>query len=74
MRIVNAMYISKEKAVGHYVDLIVKVFQEISKLLSVWGFECQLKTPKSGVCLDQNWMFVRKVGVQILDFFCRRNK
>ena len=33
MRIVNNMCISKEKAIRHYVDLIVKVFQEISEIL-----------------------------------------
>ena len=34
--------------------------------------ECQLRTSKSGVWLDQNWMFVDRgeegVGVQTLDF------
>ena len=32
MRIVNAMCISKEKAVRHYVDLIVKIFEENSEI------------------------------------------
>ena len=47
MRIVNTMRISKEKAVLHYVDLIVKVFEKNSEIaqgvvcvcvcLCVWG-------------------------------------
>ena len=32
MRIVNTLCISKEKAVRHYVDLIVKVFKENPKI------------------------------------------
>ena len=32
MRIVNTMRISKEKAVLHYVDLIVKVFDKNSEI------------------------------------------
>ena len=58
MRIVNTMCISKEKALRHYADLIVKVFEENSEITQRWGIECQLKTSKSGVCLDQNCMFV----------------
>ena len=59
MRIVNTMRISKGKAVLHYVDLIVKVFQKNSEItqgvVCVWGgeggevVECQLRTSKSGV-------------------------
>ena len=53
------MCISKEKAVRHYVDLIAKVFEENSEITQGGGgFECQTKTSKSRVCLDQNWMFV----------------
>ena len=54
------IYIYIYKAVRHYVDLIVKVFEENSKITQggEGGFECQLRTSKSGVCLDQNWMFV----------------
>ena len=41
MRIVNTMRISKEKVVRHYVDLIVKVFEENSEILikdvQKWG-------------------------------------
>ena len=41
MRIVNTMRISKEKVVRHYVDLIVKVFEETSEILikdvQKWG-------------------------------------
>ena len=41
MRIVNTMRISKGKAVLHYVDLIVKVFQKNSEItqgvVCVWG-------------------------------------
>ena len=33
MRIVNTMRISKEKAVLHYVDLIVKVFEKNSEII-----------------------------------------
>ena len=59
MRIVNTMYLSKEKTVCHYVDLIVKVFGSNSKNTQGWGnVECQLRTSRSGMCLDQNWMFV----------------
>ena len=61
MRIVNTMRISKGKAVLHYVDLIVKVFQKNSEItqgvvcVCVGGggggevVECQLRTSKSGV-------------------------
>ena len=60
MRIVNTMRISKGKAVLHYVDLIVKVFQKNSEItqgvVCVCGggevgevVECQLRTSKSGV-------------------------
>ena len=60
MRIVDTICISKEKAVSHYVDLIVKIFEENSEVTQREGreFGCQLKKSKSGVCLDQNWMFV----------------
>ena len=41
------------------------------------GFECQLRTSKGGVCLDQNWIFVDRreegVGVRNLDFFRRHS-
>ena len=41
MRIINTMRISKGKAVLHYVDLIVKVFQKNSEItqgvVCVWG-------------------------------------
>ena len=49
-----------------------------SKLPRVWGagFECELRTSKSGICLDQNfkigWLCIegkRWVGVRNLDFF-----
>ena len=53
MRIVNAMCISKEKAVRHYVDLIVKIFEENSEITQAEGGRF-----KSGVRLDQNWIFV----------------
>ena len=42
MIIVNPIFISKE----------------IPKLLRMGGFECQLMTSKSGVCLCENRMFV----------------
>ena len=71
MRIANTICISKEKAVHHYVDLTIKVFEENSKITP--GFECQLRTSKSGVCLDQNSMFADRgeklVGVRNLDLF-----
>ena len=51
------MHISKEKAVCHENSRIGR-----------WGW-----TSKSGLSLDQNWMFVDKgergFGVRILDFF-----
>ena len=66
MRKVNTLCISKEKAVRHYVDLIVTVFKKNSETdqSGGGGFECQLRTSKNGVCLDQNWMFMdrRKKG------------
>ena len=81
MRIVNTMRISKEKAVLHYVDLIVKVFEKNSEIAQgvvcvcvcvCEVVECQLRTSKSGVWLDQNWIFVDRgeegVDVQTLDF------
>ena len=69
------MFISKGKSVRHYVDFVVKVFEENSEITQREGdFECQLNTPKSEAYLDQNWMFVRRVGVQNLDFFCGHNK
>ena len=77
MRIVDTICISKEKAVSHYVDLIVKVIEENSEITQREGreFECQLKTSKSGVCLDQNWMFVdrgeEEGGVQKFKLFLR---
>ena len=69
MRIVNTMCISKEKtvkAVRHFADVIVKVFEENSEITlgggggggQEGGVECQLRKSKSCVCLDQNWMFV----------------
>ena len=58
MRIINAMVINKEKLVHHYVDLTVKAFDKKSETTQIGGFECQLRTSKSGVCLDENWMFV----------------
>ena len=62
MRIVNTICISKEKAVRHYVDPIVKVFEENSETIQGGGggveCQCQLRMSKSGVCLHQNWMFV----------------
>ena len=81
------MCISKEKAVCHYVDLNANVFEENSKITQCvclcvcvcggGGFECQLRTPKGGVCLDQNWIFVDRreegVGVRNLDFFRRHS-
>ena len=55
MKIINTVCISKEIAVRHYVGLIVKVFEENSKITQRGGgVECQLKTSKSGDCLDQN--------------------
>ena len=74
------MSISKEKAVLHYVDLIVKVFEKNSEIIQGvvcvcvcvcrgggGVVECQLRTSKSGVWLDQNWMFVdrREEGVSV---------
>ena len=50
MRIVNTMCISKEKAVRHYVDLIVKSFRGKFLNWPAWWWW--------GACLDQNWMFV----------------
>ena len=38
MRLGNTICISKKKAVRHYADLIVKVFEENSKITQ--GFEC----------------------------------
>ena len=58
MRIVNTMCISKEKL---YVT--VKVFDGKFRNYPAWGrgaLNTNLKTSKSGVCLDQNWMFVDK--------------
>ena len=58
-------------------------FQEKFRNYRAWGaggggFVCQLKTSKSGVCLDQNWSSLlegkRRVGVRNLDFFRGRNK
>ena len=37
MRIVNTKCISKEKTVLHYVDLIVKVFEENSEIIQGRG-------------------------------------
>ena len=37
MRIVNTIYISKEKAVHYYVDLIVQVFEENSEITQGYG-------------------------------------
>ena len=37
MRIVNTMCISKEKAVRHYVDLVVKIFEENSEITQRGG-------------------------------------
>ena len=75
MRIVSTMCISKEKAVRHYVDLIVIVFEENSEITQGWGerdgFECQLRTSKSEMCFQgmrgrrEDW-----VGVQNLHYFC----
>ena len=58
MRIViNIMSTSQEKAVRHYVAVIVKIFEEHSEVTQ-GDIERQLWKYKSGVCLDQNWMFV----------------
>ena len=53
------MCTSKEKALRHYVDLIVTVCEENSKITQDGeSAERQLWTSKSGMCLDENWMFV----------------
>ena len=53
------MCISKEKAVRHYVDLIVTVCEENYEITQDGeSAECQLWTSKSGMCLYENWMFV----------------
>ena len=70
MRIVNILCISKEKVLRHYVNLIVKIFAESFEITLDGGrgkgnggcFECQLRTSRSGVCLDQNLMFVDRGG------------
>ena len=45
MRKVNTLCISEEKAVRHYVDLIVTVFKENSEITRYQGggVECQLR-------------------------------
>ena len=49
MRIVNPLRSSKEKAIHHYDDLIVTVFEENSEITQGGvRFECQLRTNKSG--------------------------
>ena len=79
MRIVSTKCISKKKTVRHYVDFIVKVFEENSEIIKggVGRFECQLRTSKSGVCLGQNWMFVdrgeERGGVSKFILFLRRS-
>ena len=56
IRIVNTMCNSREKAVRHYVDLVIKVFDENSEITQRGrGVECQLRTSKSAVCSDQNF-------------------
>ena len=59
MRIVNTLCINKDKKV--YVVILIslrKFLRTISKLPWMEDFECQLKTSRSGVCLEKNWMFV----------------
>ena len=77
MRIVNTKCISKKK-LRHYVDPIVKVFEENCEIIQGVGFECQLMTPNSGVCLGQSWMFVdrgeERGEVSKFILFCRRHK
>lgn len=49
----------EQRKSARYVDLIVKIFEENSKTTQgEGGVESQLRTSKSGVCLDQTWMFV----------------
>ena len=69
------------KTVGSSVSFIVHMRIAIKKLSEItqgaWaGFECELRTSKSGICLDQNfkigWLCIegkRWVGVRKLDFF-----
>ena len=73
--IVNNMCISKEKSVRHYVDLFLQKFRNyLGRGGGVVGgrgggvrVECQLRTSKSGVCIDRA---KEGCGVQNLDFFC----
>ena len=37
---------------------LLTLLRKIPKLPRVGVFECQLRMPKSGVCLDQNLVFV----------------
>ena len=72
--LVNIVFNIKEKAFCHYVDFIVKVFEEIPKLPRE-EYRMPITVSKSGVCLDQNWMFMDRreegLGFQKLQhFFC----
>ena len=50
MRIVNTLCISKEKAIRHYVDLIVTFFEENSEITQGGGvLNANLRTSESGV-------------------------
>ena len=48
--------LTKETAVRHYADLIVKVFEEKSEI--TWGYRMPIKDVQEWVHLDQNWMLV----------------
>ena len=69
MRIVNNMCVSKEKAIRHYVDVNVKVFEEISEILikdvQKWG----LLRSKLAVFVDRG----EEVGPKFR-LLCGRNK
>ena len=58
MRIASTICISQKKAIHNNVDLIAIVFQENSEITP--GSEFQSRTSKSGVCLEQNSMFVAR--------------
>ena len=85
MRIVNTMRISKGKAVLHYVDLIVKVFQKNSEItqgvvcVCGWGGEGgsleseQRQTERDGpsMCVDSR--FKKNAGIFKIKFYsCSR--
>ena len=65
MRIVNTLCISKEKAVRHYVGLIVKVFKENPKIAQGGRVLSANYRRAEWDVLRPNWMFIdrREEGV-----------